>query len=42
MDIQDLAGRIQTGERRALARAITLVESGRGITVPRLPNCWRR
>ncbi len=30
MDIQDLAGgRIQTGERRALARAITLVESGR-------------
>lgn len=29
MDIQDLAGRIQNGERRALARAITLVESGR-------------
>ncbi len=29
MDIQDLASRIMTGERRALARAITLVESGR-------------
>ncbi|GHE97259.1 ATPase/protein kinase [Aliiroseovarius zhejiangensis] len=29
MDIQDLAGRVQSGERRALARAITLVESGR-------------
>ncbi len=29
MDIDDLARRIQTGERRALARAITLVESGR-------------
>jgi LAO/AO transport system kinase len=29
MDIQDLAGRVLKGERRALARAITLVESGR-------------
>ncbi|WP_095588795.1 methylmalonyl Co-A mutase-associated GTPase MeaB [Actibacterium ureilyticum] len=29
MDITDLATRIQNGERRALARAITLVESGR-------------
>jgi LAO/AO transport system kinase len=29
MDIDDLARRILTGERRALARAITLVESGR-------------
>ncbi|MCK8483518.1 methylmalonyl Co-A mutase-associated GTPase MeaB [Aliiroseovarius sp. S2029] len=29
MDIQDLARRVQSGERRALARAITLVESGR-------------
>jgi LAO/AO transport system kinase len=29
MDIQDLAHRIAAGERRALARAITLVESGR-------------
>ncbi len=29
MDIQDLATRVQAGERRALARAITLVESGR-------------
>ncbi len=28
-DIEDLAGRIAAGERRALARAITLVESGR-------------
>ena len=29
MDIDDLATRIPTGDRRALARAITLVESGR-------------
>ncbi|MFZ7090318.1 methylmalonyl Co-A mutase-associated GTPase MeaB [Primorskyibacter sp. 2E233] len=29
MDIQDLSQRILAGERRALARAITLVESGR-------------
>jgi LAO/AO transport system kinase len=29
MDITDMAQRIRTGERRALARAITLVESGR-------------
>jgi LAO/AO transport system kinase len=29
MDIADMAQRIATGERRALARAITLVESGR-------------
>ena len=29
MDIDDLATRILAGERRALARAITLVESGR-------------
>ncbi|MCK0139662.1 methylmalonyl Co-A mutase-associated GTPase MeaB [Aliiroseovarius sp. F47248L] len=29
MDIHDLAKRVQAGERRALARAITLVESGR-------------
>ena len=29
MDIDDLAQRIRAGERRALARAITLVESGR-------------
>lgn len=29
MDIDDLAGRVIAGERRALARAITLVESGR-------------
>ncbi|MBS0124612.1 methylmalonyl Co-A mutase-associated GTPase MeaB [Thetidibacter halocola] len=29
MDIDDLASRIRAGERRALARAITLVESGR-------------
>ena len=29
MDIDDLANRIVAGERRALARAITLVESGR-------------
>lgn len=29
MDITDLASRIQNGERRALARAITLVESAR-------------
>ncbi|MFC2966520.1 methylmalonyl Co-A mutase-associated GTPase MeaB [Acidimangrovimonas pyrenivorans] len=29
MDIDDLAQRIQSGDRRALARAITLVESGR-------------
>ena len=29
MDIQDLAKRVAAGERRALARAITLVESGR-------------
>ncbi|MCA0961509.1 methylmalonyl Co-A mutase-associated GTPase MeaB [Salipiger bermudensis] len=29
MDIEDLAARILQGERRALARAITLVESGR-------------
>ncbi|GGE47528.1 methylmalonyl Co-A mutase-associated GTPase MeaB [Actibacterium pelagium] len=29
MDITDLAKRLKTGERRALARAITLVESGR-------------
>ncbi|MGC9370767.1 MAG: methylmalonyl Co-A mutase-associated GTPase MeaB [Paracoccaceae bacterium] len=29
MDITDLATRIRNGERRALARAITLVESGR-------------
>lgn len=29
MDIEDLAQRISAGERRALARAITLVESGR-------------
>ncbi|WP_417719611.1 methylmalonyl Co-A mutase-associated GTPase MeaB [Salipiger sp.] len=29
MDLQDLADRILNGERRALARAITLVESGR-------------
>lgn len=29
MDIQDLAKRVIAGERRALARAITLVESGR-------------
>ncbi|MGB3243822.1 MAG: methylmalonyl Co-A mutase-associated GTPase MeaB [Sulfitobacter sp.] len=29
MDIDDLAARISAGERRALARAITLVESGR-------------
>ena len=29
MDIADLAGRVAAGERRALARAITLVESGR-------------
>ena len=29
MDIEDLATGISTGERRALARAITLVESGR-------------
>ena len=29
MDIDDLAARILNGERRALARAITLVESGR-------------
>ena len=29
MDIDDLAARILAGERRALARAITLVESGR-------------
>ena len=29
MDIDDLASRILNGERRALARAITLVESGR-------------
>lgn len=28
-DIQDLAARVAAGERRALARAITLVESGR-------------
>lgn len=29
MDITDMAERIRTGERRALARSITLVESGR-------------
>ncbi|MEX0339136.1 MAG: methylmalonyl Co-A mutase-associated GTPase MeaB, partial [Arenibacterium sp.] len=29
MDIADLSARIESGERRALARAITLVESGR-------------
>ena len=29
MDIQDLAQRVTAGERRALARAITLVESAR-------------
>ncbi|ARE42179.1 putative periplasmic protein kinase ArgK and related GTPases of G3E family [Rhodovulum sp. P5] len=29
MDIDDIANRIRKGERRALARAITLVESGR-------------
>ncbi len=29
MDITDIANRIRAGERRALARAITLVESGR-------------
>jgi LAO/AO transport system kinase len=29
MDMQDLAKRVSAGERRALARAITLVESGR-------------
>ena len=29
MDITDMAQRIRAGERRALARAITLVESGR-------------
>ena len=29
MDITDMAQRIIAGERRALARAITLVESGR-------------
>ena len=29
MDVSDLAGRVSSGERRALARAITLVESGR-------------
>jgi LAO/AO transport system kinase len=29
MDIHDLAERVSAGERRALARAITLVESGR-------------
>ncbi len=29
MDMQDLAQRVSAGERRALARAITLVESGR-------------
>ncbi|MFC6637218.1 methylmalonyl Co-A mutase-associated GTPase MeaB [Sulfitobacter sp. JBTF-M27] len=29
MDIEDLAQRVSAGERRALARAITLVESGR-------------
>jgi LAO/AO transport system kinase len=29
MDIKDLAQRVSAGERRALARAITLVESGR-------------
>ena len=29
MDIDDLARRVTAGERRALARAITLVESGR-------------
>ncbi len=29
MDIEDLAKRVSAGERRALARAITLVESGR-------------
>ena len=28
-DISDLARRVATGDRRALARAITLVESGR-------------
>ena len=30
MDIADLAERVSAGERRALAQAITLVESGRG------------
>ncbi|MCX7561110.1 methylmalonyl Co-A mutase-associated GTPase MeaB [Sulfitobacter sp. F26204] len=30
MDISDLAKRVSAGERRALARAITLIESGRG------------
>ena len=29
MDTQDLAQRVTAGERRALARAITLVESNR-------------
>ena len=29
MDIDDLASRVKAGERRALARAITLVESTR-------------
>lgn len=29
MDMNDLAARVQSGERRALAQAITLVESGR-------------
>jgi LAO/AO transport system kinase len=29
MDIEDLAGKVAAGDRRALARAITLVESGR-------------
>ncbi len=29
MDIDELANRIRTGDRRALARAITLIESGR-------------
>jgi len=29
-DVRDLADRVAAGERRALARAITLVESGRG------------
>jgi LAO/AO transport system kinase len=29
MDVNDLAARVQSGERRALAQAITLIESGR-------------
>ena len=28
-DLDDLAGRVSAGERRALARAITLIESSR-------------